>query len=164
MRRPATTGVICQGSLPVYGAEPPPAMVCRSARKGLLRGPSDDVAATAEAPSEALRRTVTKRFPGQAMLHVRVGEDVHANLARARETMETLQQGRRPKPHFAVGFAEVGQMLAVFTPKRWELIAKLREIGPVTTAQLARTLERLQERAHRCRGLVGMACRSARRG
>jgi predicted transcriptional regulator len=82
------------------------------------------------------------------MLHVRVGEDVHANLARARETMETLQQGRRPKPHFAVGFAEVGQMLAVFTPKRWELIAKLREIGPVTTAQLARTLERDYKNVH----------------
>lgn len=55
----------------------------------------------------------TTKSSGQAVLHVRVGEDVHASLARAREAMETLQQGRRPKPHFAVGFAEVGQMLAV---------------------------------------------------
>jgi hypothetical protein len=70
--------------------------------------------------------TLTKRFPGQAVLHVRVGEDVHANLARAREAMEALQQGRRSKPHFAVGFAEVGQ----------------------TTAQLARTLERDYKNVH----------------
>lgn len=92
--------------------------------------------------------TSTNKISGQAVLHVRVGEDVHANLARARDAMEALQQGRRPKPHFAVGFAEVGQMLAVFTPKRWELIAKLREVGPVTTAQLARTLERDYKNVH----------------
>jgi predicted transcriptional regulator len=91
---------------------------------------------------------LTNRVPARGVLHVRVGEDVHAKLARARETMEALQQGRRHKPHFAVGFAEVGQMLAVFTPKRWELIAKLREIGPVTTAQLARTLERDYKNVH----------------
>mgnify|MGYP003519292244 CR=1 FL=1 len=91
---------------------------------------------------------LTNRVAARAVLNVRVGEDVHANLARAREAMEALQQGRRSKPHFAVGFAEVGQMLAVFTPKRWELIAKLREIGPVTTAQLARTLERDYKNVH----------------
>ena len=27
---------------------------------------------------------------------------------------------------------EVGQVLAVFTAKRWQLVAKLREVGPVT--------------------------------
>lgn len=81
-------------------------------------------------------------------MRVRVGEDVRANLARAQEAMEALQRGKRSKAHFAVGFAEVGQMLAVFTPKRWELIAKLREIGPVTTAQLARTLERDYRNVH----------------
>ncbi|MCW5634395.1 MAG: hypothetical protein KIT17_13770 [Rubrivivax sp.] len=62
--------------------------------------------------------------------------------------MESLQLGKRPKPHFAVGFSEVGQMLAVFTPKRWELIAKLRDLGPVTTAQLARMLERDDRNVH----------------
>ena len=62
--------------------------------------------------------------------------------------MMSLRQGRRPKPHFAIGFTEVGQMLALFTPKRWQLIAKLREIGPVPTAQLARTLERDYRNVH----------------
>jgi predicted transcriptional regulator len=91
---------------------------------------------------------LTDRTSARATLRVRVGEDVHANLARAREAMEALQQGKRPKPHFAVGFAQVGQMLAVFTPKRWELIAKLREIGPVTTSHLARALGRDYRNVH----------------
>ena len=95
-----------------------------------------------------MNASLTNRVPARAALHVRVGEDAHANLARAREAMASLQQGRRSKPHFAIGFAEVGQMLAVFTPKRWELIAKLREIGPVTTAQLARTLGRDYRNVH----------------
>ena len=95
-----------------------------------------------------MNASLTNRVSARAALHVRVGEDVNANLARARTAMMSLQQGRRPKPHFAIGFAEVGQMLAVFTPKRWQLIAKLREIGPVTIARLARTLERDYRNVH----------------
>jgi predicted transcriptional regulator len=39
-------------------------------------------------------------------------------------------------------------MLAVFTPKRWELIARLRETGPLTTAELARKLDRDYKNVH----------------
>ena len=39
-------------------------------------------------------------------------------------------------------------MLAVFTPKRWELIARLREMGPLTTAELARKLDRDYKNVH----------------
>ncbi len=39
---------------------------------------------------------LTNRIPARAVLHVRVGEGLHANLARAREAMQALQQGRRP--------------------------------------------------------------------
>lgn len=62
--------------------------------------------------------------------------------------MDALRAGKTPKPHFGVGFAEVGQMLAVFTPKRWELIARLRESGPLTTAELARKLDRDYKNVH----------------
>jgi predicted transcriptional regulator len=81
-------------------------------------------------------------LPARAILNVSVGESSANSLARARNAMEALQRGKTPKPHFGVGFSEVGQMLAVFTPKRWELIARLRETGPLTTAELARRLER----------------------
>lgn len=86
--------------------------------------------------------------PAKAVLHVIVGESIVQNLARARNAMEALQRGKPPKSHFGVGFAEVGQMLAIFTPKRWELIARLRETGPLTTAELARKLERDYKNVH----------------
>jgi predicted transcriptional regulator len=87
-------------------------------------------------------------LPERTVLHVTVGESVASNLARARSAMEALQRGKTPKPHFGVGFAQVGQMLAVFTPKRWELIARLRETGPLTTAELARKLDRDYKNVH----------------
>ena len=86
--------------------------------------------------------------PTKAVLHVTVGESVAHSLARAQSAMEALQRGKAPKSHFGVGFAEVGQMLAVFTPKRWELIARLRETGPLTTAELARRLDRDYKNVH----------------
>lgn len=87
-------------------------------------------------------------LPAKAVLNVIVGESVADNLARARSAMEALQRGKTPRPHFGVGFAEVGQMLAVFTPKRWELLARLRETGPLTTAELARKLDRDYKNVH----------------
>ena len=39
-------------------------------------------------------------------------------------------------------------MLAAFTPKRWELIAALREAGPLTVAELARHLGRNCKNVH----------------
>ncbi len=87
-------------------------------------------------------------LPKQAVLNVTVGESISRSLERARNAMESLQRGKTPRPHFAVGFSEVGAMLAVFTPKRWELIARLRETGPMTTAELARKLDRDYKNVH----------------
>ena len=87
-------------------------------------------------------------LPAKAVLHVSVGQPATNSLARARIAMEALQRGKTPKPHFGVGFAEVGQMLAVFTPKRWQLIARLRETGPLTIAELARKLDRDYKNVH----------------
>ena len=86
--------------------------------------------------------------PANAVLKVSVGASMADSLARVRDTMQAVQQGKRAKPHFSVGFAQVGQMLAVFTPKRWELIARLRETGPLTTAELARRLDRDYKNVH----------------
>lgn len=91
---------------------------------------------------------MSTNLPSKAVLNVTVGESVAGSLARARSAMETLQRGKTPQPHFGVGFAQVGQMLAVFTPKRWELIATLRESGPLRTADLARKLRRDYKNVH----------------
>lgn len=82
------------------------------------------------------------------VLHVRVGESLSEAGARAAETMRALQAGRPVTPYFGIGFGDVGQMLGIFTGKRWELLAALREAGPMTVAQLARHLARDYKNVH----------------
>jgi len=78
----------------------------------------------------------------ERILNVKVGEGIQSNLDRAARVMEMLERGEVPSPYFGVGFDEMGQMLAVFTPKRWALLAALRACGPMSTAELARHLGR----------------------
>lgn len=82
------------------------------------------------------------------VLHVKAGEPAAESMARARATMEALQAGRKAQPYFGVGFESLAQMLATFTPRRLELIAALREQGPMSIAALSRTLERDYKNVH----------------
>ncbi|MCX7180835.1 MAG: hypothetical protein NTX56_19395 [Proteobacteria bacterium] len=71
-----------------------------------------------------------------------------ASLALASMTMVALEQGKPVAPYFGIGFADVGQLFAVFTPKRWDLLAALREAGPMTIAELARHVRRDYKNVH----------------
>jgi predicted transcriptional regulator len=82
------------------------------------------------------------------ILNVTVGESLHEAGARAAATMKALSLGKKVQPHFGVNFEQIGQMLAAFTPKRWELIAALRQAGPLTVAELARRLNRDYKNVH----------------
>ena len=82
------------------------------------------------------------------VLSVKVGESVKEAGTRAAATMKAIQRGERTALYFGVSFGEIGQMLAAFTPKRWELIAMLREAGPLSVAELARRLERNYKNVH----------------
>lgn len=92
--------------------------------------------------------TLETTVDSQAVLHVKVGETLAEAGARAAAAMTSLQEGRVVTPYFGVSFPEVGQMLAAFTPKRWELIATLREQGPLSVAELARRLGRNYKNVH----------------
>jgi predicted transcriptional regulator len=90
-----------------------------------------------------------------AVLHLTVGEPMAASLARATAAMKAAKQGKPARPYFGVGFDEVGEMFAVFTPKRWELIGALRESGATTIAELARQLKRDYKNVHNdCERLI----------
>ncbi len=78
----------------------------------------------------------------QRVLHVKVGEPLESNLARAVRSMKALQGGKTPASYFGVGFSDMGQLLTIFTPRRWELLGALREMGPMNIAALARHLKR----------------------
>ena len=82
------------------------------------------------------------------ILNVTVGESLRESGARAAATMKAVARGEKVKPHFGVNFEQIGQMLAAFTPKRWELIAALRKAGPLTVAELARRLDRDYKNVH----------------
>ncbi|MDD5404107.1 MAG: hypothetical protein PHZ14_06150 [Sulfuricella sp.] len=59
----------------------------------------------------------------ERILNVKVGEPLESSLARAARTMEALGRGEMPAPYFGAGFADIGQLFAVFTPRRWDLLA-----------------------------------------
>ena len=82
------------------------------------------------------------------VLNVKVGETLQQAGKRAADTMRAAAAGKPVAPYFGISFQEVGQMLATFTPKRWELIAALREVGPMTVAELARLLGRNYKNVH----------------
>ena len=92
-------------------------------------------------------RSVASVLP-EPVLHVSVGESLLQASERVAKTMKALEAGRPVDAHFGVGFSQIGQMLAVFTPKRWELIAALREAGPLSVADLARLLGRNYKNVH----------------
>jgi len=84
----------------------------------------------------------------ERILNVKVGEPLTATLTMASMTMDVLEQGKPVEPYFGIGFADVGQLFAVFTPKRWDLLAALREEGPMTIAELARHVRRDYKNVH----------------
>lgn len=89
------------------------------------------------------------------VLHLTVGEPVLASFARATVAMKAARQGKPVQPYFGVGFDDVGELFAVFTPKRWELIGTLRKGGAMTVAELARRLKRDYKNVHNdCERLI----------
>ncbi len=82
------------------------------------------------------------------VLNVKVGETLQEAGKRAADAMRAAAAGKAATPYFGISFEQVGQMLATFTPKRWELIAALRQAGPLTVAELARLLGRNYKNVH----------------
>ena len=91
---------------------------------------------------------MTNPSSSNRVLNVKVGESLRQAGARAAATMRAIERGQPVPPYFGVSFEQIGQMLAAFTPKRWELIAALRQAGPLTVAELARRLSRNYKNVH----------------
>ena len=82
------------------------------------------------------------------VLNATVGESLRDAGARAAAIMLAISRGEKMQPHCGVNFEQMGQMLAAFTPNRWELIAALREAGSLTIADLVRRLGRYYKNVH----------------
>jgi predicted transcriptional regulator len=92
---------------------------------------------------------LSEQVPDDGVLRVRVGHGGLADsLLRTQQAMLAAQAGTEVTPAFSVGFEQMGQMLAVFTPKRWELVAALREAGPCSVRALSTRLGRDYKNVH----------------
>ena len=81
------------------------------------------------------------------LLHINV-ESLRDSLDRAAQTMEAIEKGTTVEKYNGINFSEVGQMLSVFTPKRWELIEALRNHGYMSIRALATLLKRDYKNVH----------------
>lgn len=92
---------------------------------------------------------LTDAVPEGSVLRVRVGPgSLEEALQQSLQAMRAAETGDSAAPAFSIGFAQMGQMLAVFTPRRWELVAALREAGPSSVRALAQRLGRDYKNVH----------------
>ena len=85
------------------------------------------------------------------VLRVKVGESIQDAGARAAAVMRALAEGKAVQPHFGVSFAQMAQMLAAFTPKRWETDRRAARIWAVDRCRTRAPFgPQLQECACRC--------------
>lgn len=75
------------------------------------------------------------------VLHVEVSS-LEESLGQFGEVLEKTMQGIELEPFEAIGFESMVELLGTFTPKRWELIQRLRQEGPMTIYALAKALGR----------------------
>lgn len=61
------------------------------------------------------------------IVRVHAGEPVTNSLARAARTMEAPERADAVTPYFSFGFADMSDLLAVLTPRRWQVRRVLRE-------------------------------------
>ena len=75
-------------------------------------------------------------------LEVTIGESIDISLAGFAATLEAALKNQPNQPSFKVGFENMVQFSAQFTPKRWELVEALKAAGPLTIYALAKRLNR----------------------
>ena len=75
-------------------------------------------------------------------LEVTIGESIDISLAGFAATLEAALKNQPNQASFKVGFENMVQFSAQFTPKRWELVEALKAAGPLTIYALAKRLNR----------------------
>ncbi len=81
------------------------------------------------------------------VLHIEISS-VEASLEQFADTWECAERGETVTPYHGVGFESMSQLLSTLTPKRWEMIERLRKEGPQTIYGLAKLLDRNYKNVH----------------
>lgn len=81
-------------------------------------------------------------------LEIRIGESLEQAQARMLAHARQVDAGVTVEPLCEVGFDAMAQFGAVFTPKRWELVERLKAEGPLSIYALAKRLKRNYSNVH----------------
>lgn len=83
------------------------------------------------------------------ILNVYIAEDEVISRRRLVAHAELIDRGEMIEPLCEIGFNNMTQFGAVFTPKRWELIEALKAAGPLSIYALAKQLNRHYRNVHK---------------
>ena len=81
----------------------------------------------------------------EAIIRIVTGDDII--LADSAQRFQKAWKSGKPGPAVFT-FSSPAQLFSVISPKRWELIERLQQLGPSTIRGLARALERDVKRVH----------------
>ena len=80
-------------------------------------------------------------------MHIEVSS-LEESLNQFKGAWKSAARGVRVTPYQGVAFESMAQLLATITPRRWELIERLRREGPMTVYALAKILGRNYKNVH----------------
>ncbi|QBQ54935.1 MarR family transcriptional regulator [Nitrosococcus wardiae] len=75
------------------------------------------------------------------VLHVEISS-LEKSLEQFGKALEQTMQGAELESFEGIGFESLAELLGTLTPKRWELIRRLKQEGPMTIYALAKMLGR----------------------
>lgn len=81
------------------------------------------------------------------ILHIEVSS-LEESLNQFKGAWKRAVRGERVTSYRGVAFESMAQLLATITPRRWELIERLRRDGPLTVYALAKLLGRNYKNVH----------------
>ena len=70
------------------------------------------------------------------------------SLDQFKDAFQRAEHGDDVETYSGIGFESMSELLAVFTPKRWELIEVLKQNGPCSINALAKMLGRNYKNVH----------------
>jgi predicted transcriptional regulator len=94
-----------------------------------------------------MRAIKERRTPKMTQAVIRIVNDDDAVLAAASHRFKNVWKSGKSVP-VVFSFSSPAQLFSVISPKRWQLIERLQNLGPSTVRGLARALERDVKRVH----------------
>ncbi len=107
-----------------------------------------DPANPREASQSTQAREDDAQGKGDNILRIEI-QPAQTALARFGETLTQLEANQPVQPYAGIGFENLPQFIEIFTPKHWELIAALKQIGPSSIYALAKKLGRHFRNVHK---------------